>query len=160
MSLSGRGVSRDTPHVVQTALDSCFSQKQERGLDNQVVETKSARRHDANAIDGFVDQLRRDARRRNEAFPRIFAQIEVSLKQILSTPLLQNDAHCQNLVARIARAGTMVDFADRVSDLQRHVRRLAAQKGGQQFLGQSQSRDARFPLGGGGAQISRHRIQI
>ncbi|MBG6146007.1 hypothetical protein IWQ51_004153 [Labrenzia sp. EL_142] len=129
-------------------------------MDNQVVETKSGRRHDTNAIDRFVDQVRRDARRRNEALPHMFAQIEISLKQILSTPLLQNDAHCQNLVAHIARAGTAVDFADRVSDLQRHVRRLAAQKGDHQSLGQSQSRDARFPPSVGGAQISRHRIQI
>lgn len=129
-------------------------------MGRRVVEIKSGRRHEANAIDRFVDQLRRDARRRGEALPHMLAQIEVSLRQMLSTPLLQNDAHCQNLVARIARAGSMVDFADRVGDLQRHVRRLAAQNDGKKSLGQPHSRDARFSRGGGGARISRHRIQI
>ncbi|MEI2384503.1 hypothetical protein [Breoghania sp. JC706] len=65
--------------------------------------------------------------RREAGFAEAFAGIEAQLSAILATPLLRHDAHCQSLVLRIARVGTMEDFASRVADFERHVRRIAGQ---------------------------------
>ena len=72
---------------------------------------------------GFIE----DAARRNRALAQQFSQIEDALRKLMATPLFQHDEHCQNLMARIARAGTMRDFADRIDDLHFHIRRLTAQ---------------------------------
>ncbi|MEO9530019.1 hypothetical protein [Roseibium sp.] len=75
-------------------------------------------------IDRRLRNFRRDAARRGDAMADMFARVETVMRQIMATPLLQHDAHCQNLVAAMARAGTMEDFADRVFDFGFHINRI------------------------------------
>jgi len=82
------------------------------------------------ATDRKVHNFRREAARRSAGMSHVFSQIESAMRKIMATPLLEHDEHCQNLVARIARSGTMDDFSVRVAAFQSHVRRLAAQKAG------------------------------
>lgn len=81
----------------------------------------------AERTDKRLHEFKSAAARREGAASGIFAEIETALAAILATPLLQHDEHCQNLITRIAHAGTMEDFALRVADLERHIRRLSGQ---------------------------------
>lgn len=77
------------------------------------------RRSEKRLRDFHADAIRRDAE-----VPGIFSRIESVLASIQATPLLQHDLHCQNLMVRIAQAGTMEDFAMRVAGFEQHIRRI------------------------------------
>jgi hypothetical protein len=85
---------------------------------------------DASTLDPSVEKFRRDATRRDKATGQLFARIESALRQIAQAPIVQQDAHCQELLARMARAETTDAFYDCVADLHFHIGRLRAQTSG------------------------------
>ncbi len=82
------------------------------------------------AITGYIDDIRRGLVRRRSGSVHLYSQMEAAMRQIFSNPLLCHDAHCQNLFARIARAGSPDEFAARLTDLHFHISRLADGRGG------------------------------
>ncbi|CAN0567971.1 unnamed protein product, partial [Laminaria digitata] len=57
---------------------------------------------------------------------RVFQEIETTLREIMAQPLVANDLHCQSLLARIQRAGTIEALVERVVAFQLYISRLAA----------------------------------
>ncbi|PTW56666.1 hypothetical protein C8N35_111129 [Breoghania corrubedonensis] len=103
---------------------SVENDRQENGSQDPAWRRQHADRQ-IRQVEKSLQAVRSAALRREAGLRDVFAGIETTLSAIMETPLLRHDAHCQNLMSRIARAGTMEDFATRVADFDRHIRRIA-----------------------------------
>ncbi len=81
----------------------------------------------AKAIDKRIHALSQEAKLRNEdRLSSVFGEIEKTLRVIMEKSFVVKDLHCQNLIAKIARAGDPEVFIQRVVHFDNYVKKITA----------------------------------